>query len=98
MQVGTDSAGSDLGATLARRLLERQFALIRLEPMPTVRTEPFERAIARLIGHAPRILDPIAEIDIREAGAPGADDVIENDEIAETLPPRILRFEEAVDH
>ncbi len=53
---------------------------------------------SRLIGHAARPLDPIAEIDMRQPGTGGANDVVEDDESAETLAGAVTDIEEAVDH
>src|SRR5688572_32487115 len=46
---------------------------------PAVAAELFHRPEAGLVGHSVRAIDPIAEIDIRQAGARGADDVVEDD-------------------
>ena len=50
---------------------QRQLALIGFEAVPAVGAEPLERAEAGLVGHAPAALDPIAEIDVGQAGAAG---------------------------
>src|SRR3569623_1484847 len=77
---------------------ERKLALIGIEALPAVRPEPLERAEAGLVGHALRILDPIAEIDVGQARPRGADDMIEDDVGAEARARRLVGLEEAVDH
>ena len=62
---------------------ERKLALVGVEALPAAGAEPLERAEARLVGHSPRALDPIAEIDIGQARPPGADDMVEDDVGAE---------------
>src|SRR5688500_12451839 len=55
------------------------------QPAPAVAAEALEWPEARLVGHPRRAIDPIAEIDVGQAGPGRADDMVEDDERAEPL-------------
>src|SRR6266567_4388137 len=73
-QAVTDAAGRK-----RQRLVERNFDLNLVQPPPAVAAEPLQRVEARLVGHARAALDPIAQINVRQPGAGGADDMVEDD-------------------
>ena len=54
----------------------------RIEPFPAFAAKPFEGTVADLVLHPGGAFDPIAEIDVGQPRSRGAQDVIENDEIA----------------
>src|SRR5690242_14625467 len=68
------------------------------EALPAARPEPLERAVADLVLHALRSLDPVAEVDVGQAGFRRAPDMIENDVVPKTRPRLMFRVVEAVDH
>ena len=82
----------------AQRLHAARVGLGLVHPPPAVAAEALERLERGLVGHARRAFDPIAEIDVRQAGARGADDMVEDDEGAEALARFRPDVEEAVDH
>src|SRR5688572_30946356 len=87
----------DSGSVRKCRLAQqRQLALFRIEPPPPARTKPLERPETGLVGHALRFLDPVAQVDIGQAGTAGADDVVEDDEGAEPRSALVVGLEEAV--
>src|SRR5690349_13299489 len=55
------------------------------------------RQEAALVVHLLRALDPVAEIDVRQALAPGARNVVEDHESAERTAA-LARLEERIDH
>ena len=65
----------------------------RFEARPAIGAEPFERAEARLVGHARRPFDPVAKIDVRKSGTRGALDMIGDDIGTEPLAQRVRRIE-----
>src|SRR5439155_185129 len=64
---------------------------------PAVRHQPLLRQEAALVVHLARAAHPIAEIDVRQAHARGARDVVEDHEGAKRTV-RFLRIEERIDH
>ena len=90
--------GSRRGGDRERFAQRRASSSSVVHPPPAVAAEPFERTEAGLVGHAPGALDPIAKVDVGQSGARGADDVVEDDEGAETFPRVRPDIEEAVDH
>src|SRR5688572_14311121 len=68
------------------------------EALPAGRAEPLERAIADLVLHALRSLDPVAEVDVRQPRFRRAPDVIEDDEVPKPGARLMFRVVEAVDH
>src|SRR5688572_31412971 len=72
--------------------------LVAVHPPPAVAAQSLERLVAGLVGHAGRAIDPIAEIDVRQAGPRRAQDMVEDDEGAEALAGVRADIEKAVDH
>src|SRR3546814_16166857 len=70
----------------------------RFEARPAVGAEPFERAEARLIGHAGRTFDPVTEIDIRQSGPRGALEMVEDERGAQSFARGMRRVEAPVAH
>src|SRR5690606_16600992 len=72
--------------------------LVGGEASPAGRSEPLERAIADLVLHPRRSIDPIAEIDVGKAGLGRPADMIENNVVPKPGPHLMFRVVEAVDH
>jgi hypothetical protein len=75
-----------------------EFGLGLVHPPPTVAAEPLQGPEAGLVGHPVGAFDPIAEIDVGQAGPRRADDVVEDDVGAEALPGRRADVVKAVNH
>src|SRR5207237_1031129 len=84
-RIGSSEEGDSKCATpysllaLSLLRLRRRVALV-IHAQPTGRRQPLLRQIAALVVHLLRALDPVAEIDVRQPLAPGARDVVEDDE------------------
>ncbi len=81
-----------------KRLAGHRLVFGTIEPSPAVTPKAFQRLEPRLVGHPVRAFDPIAQVNIGQTGARGADDMIEDDEGAEALARARPDIEEAVDH
>ena len=72
--------------------------LVLLHALPAIAGELLKRTVADLVGHARAAIDPVAKIDKRQTIARGAQDVVENDEVAQPLAIGVFRIVEGVDH
>ena len=70
----------------------RQSAL-PLDPGPAVQAEPLLRQVGGLVSHLLRAVDPVAEIDVRQAESAGLLDMVENHEAAEGAAGVMRRIE-----
>src|SRR5690606_17554105 len=78
--------------------VDERALLFRGETAPAGRSQSFEGPITDLVLHPGRSLDPIAEVDVRQASLRRAPDVIENDIVPKPGPRLMLRVVEAVNH
>ena len=77
---------------------DQTILLLIRKALPTLAAQPLEGAIAHLILHARRTIHPIAEINVGQAFALGAANVIENNVIAKPAARLMFRVVEGVDH
>src|SRR3569832_672715 len=94
---GRASAAAITAASVATAARTVSGLVIKLDTRPAVAGQRFHRLEAGLVGHLLAALDPIAEIDVRDAAAFRVADVVEDHVGAETACI-LARMEEAVDH
>src|SRR5208337_2953267 len=77
----------------AREQILRQPGPLPLDPGPAVQAKALLRQVGGLVAHLPGALDPVTEIDVRQAERAGLLDMVENDEGAEGAAGVMRRVE-----